>query len=66
MKSGRHYSDTDIDAIQRDLEDQFNEIRDENSILKERVRKLRIIHKGLSAKRDASKRKKPTKIGPAY
>ena len=33
-----------------ELEDQFNEIREENDLLKDRVRKLRTIQKGLSSK----------------
>lgn len=43
MKSGREFSDKSYAAFLNDLEDQFNEMKDENDILKDRVRKLKTI-----------------------
>lgn len=50
MRSGKTYSDNDYARLQNELEDQFGDFKDENSVLKERVHKLNIIYKGLSNK----------------
>ncbi len=48
MKAKITYSELDYASLQKDLEDQFGELKDENTILRERVRKLKIIHNGIS------------------
>lgn len=49
MKRERNFTDEEILQLERELEDKLGELRDENSVLKERVRKLNMIHKGLSS-----------------
>ena len=50
MKVGQNYSDADFSKLQSEFDSQFTEIKDENTMLKERVRKLHIIQTGLSSK----------------
>lgn len=45
----RKYSDQDYVRLARELDDQLGSFRDENSVLKERVRKLKTIHAGLTS-----------------
>jgi len=35
-----------------ELEDQFGSLKDENTLMKERVRKLKFIHNGLTAQQE--------------
>ena len=63
MKHDSTYSDKDFGRLQSELEEHFGQFKDENSVLKDKVRKLKTIYKGLSAKEIAeADRKKPKKI----
>lgn len=50
LKSKRTFSDGDFGILQRELEEQFGEIMDENTVLQDRIKKLQIIHKHLTTK----------------
>ncbi|CDW85652.1 protein fantom [Stylonychia lemnae] len=54
-KSKNTFSDKDFARIQKELEDQYSEILDENSVLADRIRKLKIIHVGLKNKKIGAK-----------
>jgi hypothetical protein len=56
-KSGKQYADQDYGSLQNELEQQFGEFQDENTILKERVRKLKVIESGMSKKGYSTKSK---------
>ena len=45
----RKYADGDYTKLANELDDQLGTFRDENTILKERVRKLKTIHAGLTS-----------------
>ena len=43
IKADKHYTDKDYLKIVEDLENQFGSIKVENSDLKEKIRKLKVI-----------------------
>ena len=45
----RKYADGDYARLASELDDQLGSFKDENTLLKERVRKLKTIHHGLTA-----------------
>ena len=48
LRSEKTYTDTDYGRLQQELEEQFGDFKDENTVLKDRVRKLKTIFNGLS------------------
>lgn len=50
MKTKKTFSDNDFARLQKDLEEQFGDIMDENTVINDRIKKLKIIHKHLTTK----------------
>jgi hypothetical protein len=48
-KDRKQYADGDYARLASELDDQLGNFRDENSVLKDRVRKLKTIHSGLTS-----------------
>lgn len=56
MKSDKNFSgditESDYSRLERELEEQFGNFNDENSVLKDRIKKLEIVKKGLQGMGD--------------
>jgi len=62
MKKERNLTDNDFANLEQELQQQLGEIQGENSDLRDRVRKLNMIHKGLqNSKSNAQTNKMPGK-----